>query len=291
MFFVLSSGRSGSRTSSEVFSQFDNCRCLHHPQPELVQECTDYFYGRLDGDSISSVLRETRVATLDGKIYGEVNLQLSLIQPILRKLFPDAKFIWLVRDGRDSVASMYYRGWYDNPSNTRVPQIWHDARLDGSITGDFNASEWRELSRFAKCCWIWTKYNTIIRDKLMGLPEDKWRKVRLESFRSSLPELAKFLGLRRISRIRVEKHNVAFQPVTQWDRWDANQKMEFEKHCGTTMDELYPDWRDASGDWQPVQREQPDAKKLTEQLKSHTQKFIREVQRFKTRIGALVRRR
>ena len=38
MFFVLSSGRSGSGMSAYVLDQYRNCVCLHHPKPELVVE-------------------------------------------------------------------------------------------------------------------------------------------------------------------------------------------------------------------------------------------------------------
>ena len=283
MFFVLSSGRSGSRTSSEVFSQFDNCDCLHHPQPELVLECTQYYYGENNKQEIVEQLRASRPDDdARGRVYGEVNLQLSLIHPILRELYPAAKYLWLIRDGRDVVASMYYRGWYDAPDNTKVPQVWHDARLDGHRTGDFSEADWQAMSRFAKCCWIWTKYNQIIEQTLATLPAEQWRQIQLEHFRAQLDDLALFLGLKSQKRIRIEKSNAAHQPVKTWQAWSDAQRQEFIAHCGETMDRFYPGWRDARGAWLELSKESPDRPGLATQWRQFQdgwQKLVRKMRR------------
>ena len=246
MFFVLSAGRSGSRTAAAVFSQYENCVCLHHPKPELVTEATEYFYGESNGAEIARTLRETRRPVVDGAQYGEANLQLSLLIPVLREVFPEAKYVWLVRDGRDAVASMYYRGWYD-PSQTRVPKHWHDARLQAHRVGDMTSGEWSEYSRFEKCCWIWKKYNLAIESQLAFLAPDRWRQVRLEEFRARLPDLEAFLGLRRLRRILVQKRNVAVQPVISWKAWSMNRRSSFERICGAEMDRWARGWRGPGG--------------------------------------------
>ena len=223
MFFVLSAGRSGSRTSSTVFSQFDNCACLHHPEPELVVEATQYLYGERSAEELAEQLRTTRPQANEGEVYGEVNLQMTLLFPIIRQVFPDAKFIWLIRDGRDSVASMFYRGWYDD-SNEQVPAYWHRARLQADKTGDMSTEQWQSLDRFSKCCWIWLKYNLLIESHLSQTDQAMWRKLRLEEMRASLPAIATFLGLKSQQRVRVEKTNRAVQPVVAWHKWDADQR-------------------------------------------------------------------
>jgi hypothetical protein len=279
MFFVLSSGRSGSKTIATALDQFANCVCLHHPKPELVLEATEAFCGDIPLEDVERMLRDTRRPTVDGNIYGEVNLQLTLLVPSLRRLYPDAKYVWLLRDGRDAVASMYYRGWYD-PDESRVPEVWHKGRLAGDRTGDFSPAEWQRLTRFEKCCWIWKKYNLIIEQHVAEMSPDRWRKVYLESLKSSLDELSAFLGLEKPATVLVEKTNVAMQPVVAWHDWTSEQRSQFEAHCAQVMDRWYPTWRDASGNWRQIDSEKPDLPPLTERTR-----------RFAARLGRRVKNR
>ena len=262
MFFVLSSGRSGSKTIATVLNQFRDCVCLHHPQPELVLEATEFYYGDLAADGIAHVLRTTRLPMIDGKIYGEVNLQHSLLFPVIREVFPKSQFVWLIRDGRDAVDSMYCRGWYDR-SATSVPAVWHQARLSGVRTGDFSEEQWNGLTRFEKCCWIWRKYNEIIQDHLSRTPDELWRQVYLNALKSSVPSLAEFLGLHEApNRIVVEKTNMARQPLVGWKSWSDEQRHQFENMCASAMDRWHPDWRDRNGMWRTIEHETPDVPPL-----------------------------
>ncbi len=242
MFFVLSSGRSGSGMSAYVLDQYRNCVCLHHPKPELVVEATQFYYGELSAEPIRRVLAETRQATVDGRQYGEVNLQHTLLFPILRDLFPQAKFIWLIRDGRRVVTSMFYRGWYDLGAS-RVPAYWHEARLQADKTHDLASDIWQGYTRFEKCCWIWKKYNQLIEHHLAGLDRRLWMQVRLESFKATLPQIERFLELDRPHKIAVEKKNKARQPQIDWEYWDSDQRSSFERVCGEAMDHWYPEWQ------------------------------------------------
>jgi hypothetical protein len=258
MFFVLSAGRSGSRTIARVLSQFRNGVCLHHPKPDLVTEATAYYYGSYPRGAIKQVLRASRQPLIGRKIYGEANLQLSLLIPILHEVFSHAKYVWLTRDGRDTVASMYYRGWYDDAAQTRIPTYWHQARLQGDRTGDFSATVWATLDRFERCCWLWKKYNLTIEASLASIDRLLWQRVQLEYLKATLDELAAFLGLKRGGRVLVERHNAAFQPVAYWEVWTPEQRAQFEHHCGAEMDRWYPQWRSANGAWRPLTKEEPD---------------------------------
>jgi hypothetical protein len=205
----------------------------------------------------------------------------------VRRIFPDARYVWLLRDGRDAVASMYYRGWYDEAS-ANVAEVWHRGRLAGDRTGDFSRDQWQSLTRFEKCCWIWKKYNELIEERLAELPPESWRKVYLESLKGSLDELASFLGLQKPAIVLVEKTNAAVQPVVAWHAWLPEQRAQFEAHCGAVMDRWYPAWRDARGNWQQVQSEKPDQPPLVERTRRAAARIGR---RIKNRLSRLMGRR
>ncbi|RJO61117.1 hypothetical protein C4544_03660 [candidate division WS5 bacterium] len=266
MFFVLSSGRSGSLTIASTLDSYGNCVCIHHREPELVIESTQYYYGEYPGSRIAEVLRDTRPNDTQNEIYGDVNLQYSLIVPIIEQVFPEGKYIWLIRDGRDVAASMYYRRWFD-PEDLKVPNSYKRARLQGDLTGDFSPSEWQAMSRFAKCCWLWKKYNLIIESHLKGIDQEKWMSVRLDRLKLTLPDIAKFLGLINETNVIVERLNVAYQSVTYWERWNIEERKTFESICGEVMDKWFPEWRDRDGIWQKINSETPDKAGLLIYLK------------------------
>ena len=84
-----------------------------------------------------------RVRRLVGKLLryqGKLRFATKITGPArigyLASIFPDAQFVWLVRDGRDFVTSALQRGWFD----TSRPGFHSDAlertRLRGDYVGD-----------------------------------------------------------------------------------------------------------------------------------------------------------
>lgn len=283
MYFVLSTGRAGSRTITSTLDAYEDTVCVHHPKPELAAEATAFFTGEMSREEIEETLRATRHPTVDGKIYGEVNLQMTLLFPILRDLYPEAKYVWLMRDGRDSVASMYYRGWYDE-TYPRQGLDWRRARLHGDRTGDFTHEEWAATSRFERCCWCWKKYNRMIEAHLATVPPDMGMYVRLDRLKATLPGLLKFLGIRDRKPARVERLNVARQPVSYFSRWSPRQRSAFESICGADMDRWFPEWRSPRGIWREVAAQPIDKPGRLEFLRRSTEKYYAPVAR---RIGAM----
>ena len=253
-FFVLSSGRAGSRSTATALDAFANVSCPHHPRPEPILEAADYWR---DGSSADQLVSMLHGRDCPQPIVGEVNLQWSLCTGLIRREFPDAQFVWLIRDGRDSVASMFARGWYDPEVDPVRRAKWAASRLQGDEAGsdelvdvrfdpDFTAAGWANLSPFEKCCWAWRQYNRII-ERAVG-DDAGCRTVRLDQLQSELPELARFLGLEG-SLPAVRRTNVAKQDVLAWDDWDDQHRDQFQRLCGEDMDRWFPEWRSATG-WQ-----------------------------------------
>ncbi|NCG25893.1 MAG: hypothetical protein GWP47_17410, partial [Actinobacteria bacterium] len=160
MFFVLSTGRAGSRTLANVLSQSADTICLHEPVPYLVEEAALYRYGDLAAEALAEILTDTRPRQMEGKQYGESANRLSPALPVLASTFPDAKFVWLIRDGRDVVASGHQRGWFD-PEHVADTQ-WERHRLRADKLGEMDETEWAEWSPFRRVCWLWRRTNEMI---------------------------------------------------------------------------------------------------------------------------------
>lgn len=253
VFFVLSTGRAGSRTLANVLSQSPDTICLHEPVPYLVEEAARYRCGEVSAESLAELLIETRPRQMNGKQYGESANRLSPALPVLASTFPDAKFVWLVRDGRDVVSSGHQRGWFD--AEHVADTQWERHRLRADQMGELDESEWIEWSPFRRICWLWRRTNEMIESDLAALDPDRWRVVRLEDLEASMDDLAAFLDVSPVSwsvpRLNARSSNPDFggstvnrvTRVRSFADWGDDENAIFDTECGSMMDVLYPDWR------------------------------------------------
>jgi hypothetical protein len=255
MFFVVSTGRSGTQTMADLLNQSPDAGCFHEPEPRLIAESTRYLYGDLPHADAVALLRRTRPTIPIDREYGEAHHQLSYLIPALHEAFPEAKFVWLIRDGRKTVASMVARRWYTGRhfSPYPNPMIWENWRIRADRLGEMSTSAWLSLSPFEKCCWQWTYKNRLIERQLTGCG-GAWMFVRLEELDAQAGELFDFLGLRRPETIAVPQLNKAKSQdghVPQdWHNWDAEQVSAFMRYDAPGMDVWYPHWRaEIAGVW------------------------------------------
>lgn len=263
-FFVLNSGRAGSKTVAKVLSQSSGCRCLHEPEPRLVAEATRYRYGEVEHDVVVDLLRRTRTEDRD-VLRGETNNKLALLVPALHDAFADAKYVWLVRDGRDTVASMVQRGWYAPSEDDERASAWQRWRPQGDRLG-VSAAAWASWDQFERVCWAWAWVNGLIEEDLAAVGQDRSTTVRLEELGAALPGLADFLGLEPFAatidranrrstdeRAADNRTNVVGR-VETWQDWDERQREVFTRHAGALMDRHYTAWRGAD-EWRATAQE------------------------------------
>ncbi|MFZ5484022.1 MAG: glycoside hydrolase family 99-like domain-containing protein [Pseudomonadota bacterium] len=239
-FFILSTGRCGSTTIRDFLNQARNCHCVHEPEPQLIAEATRYAYGEFDHREMVDLLRTTRPVQVEGKRYGESNLKLSFVFDALDEAFPQASYVWLLRDGRETVASMHARGWYTQSSELHAWERW---RIQGDRVGDVSVQAWMKMTPFEKCCWYWTYVNRLIQRKLNRVA-DRSMRVRVEYLQQASPQVFGFLELTRPDTAIVGKANVAMahHRPEHYSAWPEEQVAMFKDYCGSAMDEWYPGW-------------------------------------------------
>lgn len=216
-FFIVSSGRSGTAMLHKVLSGIDGVEMHHEYAVQIIQPLAVRRYlGLADTAETDRVLDETYGAALrysEQHCWGDSSNKLSWLIPDLAALFPDARFVHLVRDGR-KVTGSYFRklgaecyddrsnailqAFYDDPANTPAPPPekkywWPVPRKDAA-----DAQAFRLFDQFERIAWHWAEINRVILDALSKLPEHRKVFVRLEDLRSSpdtLKELLHFLNL------------------------------------------------------------------------------------------------
>lgn len=257
-FFVLTTGRSGSTTISDFLSKHSKITCVHEPRKQLIRLSTEFAHGEKTKNQVQDELFSIycNSSRYPDSVYGESDQKFWNLVPIVAELFPNSKFIWLIRDGRDVISSTCARRWFDqsieeergNPTSQDVIDRWLYYRLNGGKCGAFNSEKWDEMSFFERNCWYWSHINTSIKNQLNAISRDRWQMVKLEELTHTYEGLIKFLGmgpeyLELPKSNAYSSHRPWYQPKKAWSTWNEQENLIFSQYCGDLMNEWYPSWQ------------------------------------------------
>jgi len=263
-FFGVTTGRAGSKTLSNVLSGHPSITCFHEPRMQLIRLSTEFAHGLKTYEETQEELYALycNSGVFFNNFYGEIDLKLFNLISILADIIPRSKFIWLIRDGRDVVASTYARGWFrpneavnSNPKFSALKWVL-SYRLNGSLCGEMTKERWEEISVFERNCWNWSFVNRKIYDQLSSLPKERWCMLKIEEIQQKLPDMFNFLGVNSLS-LKIPKLNKtedirklatrSIKKTEPWQTWDSKKRNSFEKWCSQEMDSWYPDWKNERG--------------------------------------------
>jgi hypothetical protein len=214
-FFIVSSGRSGTAMLHKALSAKPDVEMHHEYAVQITQPlAVKRYLGLVDDAETQRVLRETFGAAVQHSHlahWGDSSNKLSWLIPDLAALFPGARFVHLVRDGR-KVASSYFhklgaenyddranaalQAFYDGKASIPPPEKaywWPVPRRDDPVAADFHG-----FDQFQRIAWHWAEINRVAADALAALPAERTLFVRLEDLRESpalVRSLYDFLGL------------------------------------------------------------------------------------------------
>ena len=201
-FFVMSTGRSGTQTLSQVLKFAQNASVWHHPQPYMIMETQSAYWGQIDTQSAFWQGRGhyIRQAWDQGLIHGETDHNMTPFCGAIARDIPNAKFIILVRDPREFVRSGMRRNYY------RGTGAWEDGRLRPQ-QGDADFDTWSDRDQFSQICWLWNETYRHIERIRAEVGEDRIMVIRFEDLIAG-PEttgrLFDFLGLDGFDRGSIE---------------------------------------------------------------------------------------
>jgi hypothetical protein len=227
---------------------------VHLVQPLGVRR----YMGLLGGEAARKLLSETHLAAVrycEKPFWGDSSNKLSWLIPDLAALFPEAKFVHLVRDGCKVAGSYFHKladECYDDRSTAvlrahledpaRVPAPPPEKKYWWPLPrpGDPAAEAFRGFGQFERIAWHWAEINRVILESLAALP-GRSHFLRLEDLRASptaARSLYEFLGLayhEEYFAMFARPHNVN-RPQ---DRLlDGEQRAQFERICAHMMDRL-----------------------------------------------------
>lgn len=198
----------------------------------------------------ADILREKRAGSVEEIIgsrglrhFVEIAYYLCPFVAALAQVFPDSRLLFLHRDGRDFVRSVYVGenpdpmpvGYLDPRPLSPTERFVGMGRLRPR-PGSAWELDWAGLSPFEKNVWLWTETNALVLDQLAAWPGDR---VLVRSMRElltpdGLTQAAAFLGpeldparARGLLATRINTRSLRILP--EWRAWDEPLKQGFKR--------------------------------------------------------------
>jgi LPS sulfotransferase NodH len=155
--------------------------------------------------------------------------------PFLRAVFPDAKFIFLVRDGRSNIASLI-EGWESGRFRTyRLPRPGGRETLQWSFELPPDWQAWRERPMIEQCAFQWVAANEYVTRATKQLPPTHGMVVSYErlivSPLAEMERICQFLGVEMdpaMRRLCAAPPELNFLTRPHQDKW-RNRASELAK--------------------------------------------------------------
>src|SRR5210317_2054621 len=184
--FVLSTGRVGTMLLTRLFELEKGLHIEHEALPEML------YTGKLAYENPSNI-EFTKGAFMAGRYeairdcqlqnlrYVETNNRLTFFAPAMAALFPNAKFIHLLRHPDSFVSSGIQRNWYTGKTITDEGRIQPPSDAGAETTQD-------------KIAWLGNTTNAFIDDFKEGAGKDRTLTVRSEDLFSNVEEAQRILN-------------------------------------------------------------------------------------------------
>lgn len=200
--FVLSTGRCGTHLLTKLLSQQNKLDVYHEPIPQLIYYSKYAFTNyKVKGNELKILIDGARYEYIRNSYlldmhFIETNNRITFFARQLAELYPNAKFIHLVRNPIAFVKSGLNRQWYTGKNS-------HD---EGRIVGA--DEDWEKYSEAQKIGWLWENTNRFVEDFKVDFGENKMLFIRSEDLFSNIEvaqSIFKFLEVESISERLIKK--------------------------------------------------------------------------------------
>ena len=252
--FVVGAPRSGTTFLGVCLAELPGIS--YHFEPVATKAAARYVYeGRWKASRAGRFYRTVYAwlmrIHLDGDLrFAEKTPQNSLVIPFLYEAFPDARFIHIIRDGRDVALSYSRKPWLQASqaaSGRYEPGGYRYGPYARFWVERERVREFETTSDIRRCAWAWRRFTEGALDAASNLPAGQYHEVRYEALvadpAGEAARLLGFLGEREdeprglFREAVVEGANPG--SVGRWEReLSGDQVQEIEEEAGGLLRRL-----------------------------------------------------
>jgi hypothetical protein len=241
--FFLSTGRCGTKWFSDLLLKDRDLSVFHAPLPNLAVpgktawDLTRKYNFKLPEQEnllleeifLTGREQHLRYSAKAQKRYVETNNYITFFAPVLAKIFPDAKFVHIVRDPLAFIRSGMDRAYYSPGNTDDIKRIVPNKVIGGK--------EWDFLSQYAKIAWLWKETNEFIESFSGTVPQKNFKFFRFDlSDSDGLIDMIEFLETNITSRqinsmLKVKKNVQKKRTAPEYKLWDKNYREEVKDIC------------------------------------------------------------
>lgn len=193
--FIFGAPRSGTTFLGKCISNLPELS--YHFEPVLTKAAVRYVYTQQWSYPNArrfyrSVYAWLMLTHLNGDLrFCEKTPRNCFILPFLWQTFPDAKFIHIIRDGRDASLSLSHKPWYKNDmkgSGAKDPGGYPFGPKARFWVEPDRIEEFETTSDLHRCIWLWRRYLESAREGASQLPPQQYHEIKYENLVQT-PEL------------------------------------------------------------------------------------------------------
>lgn len=232
-FFILAIGRSGTTFLAHLLNMAADAVVFHEPIRSDIDAYRRAFFSPDDAERYIASFRKKemylRTRKADFSVYGEVNSLLRRHCQPLRRHFPAAGFLHMVRDGRDVVRTMM-------STDALKPGFMWTWWLRPHESDPFFA-QWHTMDRFAKLCWYWRVENHHLRTSVGNTVKFEEVARNYECFEQRILRPFGLVMPQSVwkQEVGVQRNATSSYQIPHWRDWDAHHTRMFETICGDEM--------------------------------------------------------
>lgn len=271
--FILGSGRCGTLALAQSLATVPQVE-VHHEYlfENILADAVLHFLGRISEPEMTRKLERLHGAAVHYcqlPIWVDCSNALPWIIKPLNALFPDARFVHVVRNGRRVVSSFFHKfehimypddavsilnDWLEGRCPIQPPpekKYWRPIPVKGmDYYGAFES-----MDRFERLCYYWALINNHVRQEFGSIAPNRTARFRFEDLLSerTFGEFTDFIGVEDASGIfgamkrPVNVHVPKTFPLT------PEQEFSFRRLCGKTMISFgYQDDEDYEVEYHPA---------------------------------------
>jgi hypothetical protein len=254
--FIVSSGRTGTKFMADFFAaNFNDVTSTHEPAPDFFAIGTKKFIEKRPPQRTQQSIFNARAAVIEiakttrCSHYIESNPNLVYILSDIDVVFPESKFVYIVRDPADTVRSMFSK----SPDNSGVALFYAATDKRRRLTAkdledDPWHSQWHTFNRFQRICWYWQFANEQAIKFCLDNPRCltvKYEDIFGSNSVNTLDQITHFLGLQSQQKGTFSKESTRERKNTnpevlleKIDKWSQEQKRQFNNILGNTRNKL-----------------------------------------------------